>query len=69
MMLDCSRYFFPPEFIKELIDNLALHKINTFHWHLTDDQGWRIQINEFPKLTNVGSIRKETLMGHKKEYP
>lgn len=69
MMLDCSRYFFPPEFIKELIDNLALHKINTFHWHLTDDQGWRIQINEFPELTNVGSIRRETLIGHKKDIP
>ncbi len=69
MMLDCSRYYFPTDFIKKLLDNLALHKINTFHWHLTDDQGWRIEIKAFPKLTSVGAQRKETLVGHKKDNP
>jgi len=69
MMLDCSRYYFPIEFIKKLLDNLALHKINTFHWHLTDDQGWRIEIKAFPELTSVGANRKETLVGHKKDIP
>ena len=69
MMLDCSRYFFSPEFIKKLLDNLALHKINTFHWHLTDDQGWRIEIKAFPKLTSIGASRNETLIGHKKDFP
>ena len=69
VMLDCSRYFFSTEFIKKLLDNLALHKINTFHWHLTDDQGWRIEIKAFPRLTSVGAYRKETLVGHKKDIP
>jgi hexosaminidase len=62
MMLDCSRYFFPTGFIKKLLDNLALHKINTFHWHLTDDPGWRIEIKAFPELTNKGAYRKETVV-------
>ncbi|KAA9355050.1 glycoside hydrolase family 20 protein [Larkinella humicola] len=62
--LDVARHFFPVSFIKKYIDLLALYKFNTFHWHLTDDQGWRIEIKKYPKLTQVGSRRKETLIGH-----
>ncbi|NPA35939.1 MAG: beta-N-acetylhexosaminidase [Chlorobi bacterium] len=62
--LDVGRHFFPPSFIKKYIDLLALHKMNVFHWHLTEDQGWRIEIKKYPKLTEVGSVRKETLVGH-----
>lgn len=62
--LDVARHFFPVAFIKKYIDLLALHKFNTFHWHLTDDQGWRIEIKKYPKLTQVGSQRRETLIGH-----
>ena len=69
MMLDCSRYFFSVEFIKKLLDDLSLHKINTFHWHLTDDPGWRIEIKAFPKLTSVGAFRKETLIGSLYDVP
>ena len=69
MMLDCCRYFFPTDFIKKLLDNLALHKINTFHWHLTDDQGWRIEIKQFPELTNKAAYRKETLKGLLSDNP
>lgn len=61
--LDCCRHFFTVDEVKRYIDILALHKLNTFHWHLTDDQGWRIQILGYPKLTDVGSVRKETLVG------
>jgi len=64
MHLDVSRHFFPVSFIKKYIDILAMHKMNTFHWHLTDDQGWRIEIKKYPKLTSVGSVRKETIIGH-----
>ena len=67
--LDVSRHFFPSTFIKKYIDALALHKINTFHWHLTDDQGWRIEIKKYPRLTEVGAFRKETLIGHYRESP
>lgn len=63
-MLDVSRHFFPVSFIKRYIDLLALHKMNRFHWHLTDDQGWRIEIKKYPKLTEVGSKRKESMKGH-----
>lgn len=63
MHLDVSRHFFPVEFVKRYIDILALHNINTFHWHLTDDQGWRIEIKKYPKLTEIGSIRKKTVIG------
>jgi hexosaminidase len=63
-MLDCARHFMPIEFIYETIDLLALHKLNVFHWHLTDDQGWRIEIKKYPKLTEIGGWRKETLIGH-----
>jgi len=61
--LDVARHFFSVEFVKRYIDMIALHKMNTFHWHLTDDQGWRVEIKSHPKLTQIGSIRKETLMG------
>jgi len=57
MMLDVSRHFFDKEFILKYIDNLAKHKINTFHWHLCDDQGWRIEIKKYPKLTEIGAWR------------
>jgi hexosaminidase len=61
--LDVSRHFFPVTFIKRYIDFLALHKLNTFHWHLTDDQGWRIEIKKYPLLTKIGSSRNQTLIG------
>ena len=64
MHLDTSRHFFPVDFVKEYIDMLALHNMNKFHWHLTDDQGWRIEIKKYPLLTSVGSIRKTTVIGH-----
>lgn len=67
--LDVSRHFQPVSFVKRYIDLLALHKMNTFHWHLTDDQGWRIEIKKYPKLTEIGSVRKETLIGNKYELP
>ncbi|MCX6573268.1 MAG: family 20 glycosylhydrolase, partial [Candidatus Aminicenantes bacterium] len=56
-MLDCSRHFFPKDFVKRWIDILARHKLNVFHWHLTDDQGWRIEIKKYPRLTEVGAWR------------
>ncbi len=61
--LDVCRHFFPKEFIKKYIDLLALHKMNIFHWHLTEDQGWRIEIKKYPLLTEVGAWRDETLIG------
>lgn len=63
-MLDVSRHFMPKEFVKKYIDTLAFHKLNTFHWHLTDDQGWRIEIKKYPKLTSVGSKRVGTQDGY-----
>jgi hexosaminidase len=62
--LDVGRHFMPKEFILKYLDYMAFHKFNTFHWHLTEDQGWRIEIKKYPRLTEVGSIRKETLVGH-----
>lgn len=61
--LDVSRHFLPKEFVKKYIDLLALHKLNRFHWHLTDDQGWRLEIAQYPKLTSVAGWRSETLVG------
>ena len=61
--LDVARHFQPKEFVRKYIDLLALHKMNTFHWHLTEDQGWRIEIKQYPKLTEVGAWRNETLIG------
>ncbi len=67
--LDVGRHFFPASFIKRYIDLMALHKMNYFHWHLTEDQGWRIEIKEYPKLTEVGAYRDETLVGHARQRP
>ncbi len=64
MMLDVSRHFMPKEFIKKFIDIMSIHKMNKFHWHLTDDHGWRIEIKQYPKLTEIGSMRDGTLIGH-----
>lgn len=64
MMLDCGRHFFSVDFVKEFIDLLALHNMNRFHWHLTEDQGWRIEIKKYPVLTAIGSVRKQTTIGH-----
>ncbi len=64
--LDCGRHFFSVDFVKQYIDFIALHKMNTFHWHLTEDQGWRIEIKRYPKLTQVGSCRAGTATGHNK---
>ena len=63
MMLDVCRHFFTVDEVKEALDIMALHKLNVFHWHLTDDQGWRIEIKKYPKLTEVGSVRSRTLIG------
>jgi hexosaminidase len=62
--LDVGRHMFPVEFIKKYIDLLAHHKYNRFHWHLTEDQGWRIEIKKYPRLQEVGAYRKETVIGH-----
>lgn len=67
MHLDVSRHFFDVNQVKKYLDIMAIHKLNTFHWHLTDDQGWRIEIKKYPELTQKGSIRKETLIGHWKD--
>ena len=69
MHLDVVRHFFPLSYIKKYIDYLTFHKFNTFHWHLTDDQGWRIEILSYPKLNSVGSWRDSTLIGHFKDTP
>jgi hexosaminidase len=63
-LVDVGRHFFPVSYIKEIIDMLALHNINYFHWHLTDDQGWRIEIKKYPRLTETGSFRKETVTAY-----
>jgi hexosaminidase len=62
MHLDVGRHFFPVSFIKRYIDLMAMYKMNTFHWHLTEDQGWRIEIKKYPRLTEVGSRRAETIL-------
>jgi hexosaminidase len=64
MHLDVSRSFFPVKFIKKYIDLIAFHKMNKFHWHLTDNQGWRLEIKAYPKLTEIGSRRTATVVGH-----
>ncbi|MCY4466770.1 MAG: beta-N-acetylhexosaminidase [Chloroflexi bacterium] len=61
--LDVGRHFFPMDFIKKFIDLLAFYKFNTFHWHLTEDQGWRIEIKKHPRLTEIGGFRAETVIG------
>jgi hexosaminidase len=64
MHLDVARHFFGPDFVKRYIDMLARYKINRFHWHLTEDQGWRMQIDRYPRLTEIGAYRDETHIGH-----
>ena len=64
MMLDSVRHFMPLPAVKRYIDLMAIHKFNTLHWHLTDDQGWRLEIKKYPLLTEVGSKRAQTLKGH-----
>src|SRR5213596_458060 len=66
--LDVSRSFMPKEFVKKYIDLLALHKLNRFHWHLTDDQGWRIEIKKYPLLTSIGAWRRQSLVGQQRAY-
>lgn len=68
MHLDVSRHFFPVSFIKKFLDLMALHKFNRFHWHLTDDQGWRIESKKYPELTRQGALRRETIVGHYDEF-
>lgn len=68
-MLDVGRHFFPVEFVKKYIDLMAMFKFNTFHWHLTEDQGWRIEIKKYPKLTEVGAYRDSTVIGHYQDKP
>jgi hexosaminidase len=67
--LDVGRHFFNTTFIKRYIDLLAMHKLNTFHWHLTEDQGWRIEIKKHPELQKISACRKETLVGHYSDKP
>ena len=69
MHLDVSRHMFSVDFIKKYIDALAMLKFNTFHWHLTEDQGWRIEIKKYPKLNTIGSYRDSTLVGHYTDKP
>ena len=64
-MLDCGRYFYSVEDVKRIIDLMALHKLNVLHWHLTEDQGWRVQIKKYPLLTEKGSMRSHTNFNHK----
>lgn len=67
-MLDVARHFMPTPFVLKFIDLLALHKLNVLHWHLTEDQGWRIEIKQYPRLTAVGAWRGETAAGHWREF-
>jgi len=64
MMLDVCRHFFSVDFVKKYIDLMAYYKLNSFHWHLTDDQGWRIEIKKYPELTEIGSQRAQTVIGN-----
>jgi hexosaminidase len=67
LMLDVGRHFFPVSYIKEFLDNMAMYKLNTFHWHLVEDQGWRIEIKQYPRLTEMAHWRDETIVGHARE--
>ncbi len=69
MHLDVGRHFFPVKFIKQYLDMMAMYKFNTFHWHLTEDQGWRIEIKKYPKLTEIGAWRDSTLVGKYSNRP
>lgn len=64
LMLDVGRHMFTVEEIKKYLDLMAIYKLNTFHWHLTEDQGWRIEIKKYPLLTKISSVRKESMLGH-----
>jgi hexosaminidase len=64
MQLDAGRHFMPVKFVKKYIDIMSMYKFNHFHWHLTEDQGWRIQIKQYPKLTQIGAWRDSTVVGH-----
>lgn len=66
---DVCRHFFPVSDVKEYIDMMALHNMNRLHWHITDDQGWRVEIDRYPELVAVGSVRDETLVGHLNDRP
>lgn len=68
MHLDVSRHFFPVSFVKQYIDLMAMYKYNTLHWHLTEDQGWRIEIKKYPRLTEVGAWRDKTIVGHQVDH-
>ncbi|MGH2450153.1 MAG: beta-N-acetylhexosaminidase [Candidatus Limnocylindria bacterium] len=67
--LDVSRHFFPVAFIKRYVDLLATYRLNVFHWHLTDDQGWRLEIRKYPRLTEIAAWRRETIVGHARTGP
>jgi len=69
IMLDAGRYFQPVSYIKELLDIMAAYKFNTFHWHLTEDQGWRVEIEKYPKLMSKAAWRSETVIGHLNQKP
>ena len=69
MHLDVGRHMYPIDFIKKYIDAIAMLKMNTFHWHLTEDQGWRIEIKKYPKLQEIAAYRNETLIGHYRDQP
>lgn len=69
MHMDVARHFHSVDFVKKFIDLMAYHKMNTFHWHLTEDQGWRIEIKKYPKLTEIGAWRDSTLIGHMRDKP
>src|SRR5581483_2001328 len=71
VMLDVARHYVPPDTIKALLDGMAVHKLNVFHWHLTDDQGWRLQIRHYPQLTEIGAWRTSPVAspeGHTARY-
>ena len=69
MHLDVGRHFFDISFVKKYIDYIAMHKMNIFHWHLTEDQGWRVEIESYPKLTEISAYRDESLIGHYRDEP
>ncbi len=69
LMLDCARHFMPINSIKRLLDLMAFYKFNSFHWHLTEDQGWRIEIRKYPLLTKIGAWRKQTVVNHECNRP
>ena len=69
LMVDCCRHFFSIAELQKIIAQMARYKLNRFHWHLTDDQGWRIEIKKYPRLTQVGGFRKGTLVGHYRTQP